>query len=142
MTDSLTSENGGETDLVKENQKIKGKARYSIKDLLKQVCFLYISLQKHVFPSLALYDYSWKIRISPVSKTWHLHHSYQHGGFIFHWGFGFLRLKELLSSLKIEFSCWWLSLVYIIMLSTSAEKEYLITEFLHISNFSGRGVSW
>ena len=60
LTNSLTSENGGETDLVKENQKIKGKARYSIKDLLKQVCFLhfYISLQKHVFPSLTLYDYS------------------------------------------------------------------------------------
>ena len=54
LTDSLMSENGGETDLVKENQKIKGKARYSVKDLLKQVCFLYISLQKHVFPSLIL----------------------------------------------------------------------------------------
>ncbi|XP_058940486.2 uncharacterized protein [Pocillopora verrucosa] len=36
LTDSLMSENGGETDLVKENQKVKGKARYSIKDLLKQ----------------------------------------------------------------------------------------------------------
>lgn len=37
MTDSSKSDNGGETDLVQENEKIKGKNRYSIKDLLKQV---------------------------------------------------------------------------------------------------------
>ena len=83
LTDSLTSENGGETDLVKENQKIKGKARYSVKDLLKQVCFLYISLQKHVFPSLILWlfmknqNFSCFLNMtsSPRLPTWWFHFS-------------------------------------------------------------------
>lgn len=136
------SENGGETDLVKENQKIKGKARYSIKDLLKQVCFLYIFLQKHVFPSLILWLFMKKsefflfLKHDIFTTVTNMVVSFFTEVLVF-WGW-----KQLLSSLKVEFSCQWLSLVYIIMLSTSADKEYLIIEFLHISNFSGRGVSW
>ena len=40
VADLSKSENDGETDLAPEKQKTKGKTKYSIADLLKQVWFL------------------------------------------------------------------------------------------------------